>query len=289
MKIDSVTVTNIVYLKSAEEIASLFSQHGLSFVFLKGISLLETAYPDISKRFMSDIDILVPPKHLKQAITLLKTMGFESVDQTLSFLKKGNIWIRIDLHDQLWFFDQKTLWQEVITKDQTNRLPILSPELNLLHIILHALVQDGVVSTNSIHDGKRLLDYYAPEWSWNKFKSLVEVEGWTKVCSLYLKKLNEEYPKLVPDKMWQQWGFNTLIEQQLLNSFYQHGYQRMVLFQDSFFKKMRLMLKIFCPSFAFLQFRYSKLPHILFFFWPLVRAGDFFLKGVKICFLKMSR
>ncbi len=230
---------------------------------------------------MSDVDILVRPADLKQAITLLQGLGFESVDQTLSFLKKGSLPLRVDLHEQLWFFNQEKVWSEVVLKRSDEALPILSPELNLLHIILHALLQDGIISSNSINDGKRILAFYSSQWSWRKFADLVESEGWTRVVALYLNHLNQIETGIVSKAILRRWTVSKRLENQLLNSEVKHGYQRMILVQDHFLGKGVLLWKINFPSFAFLKYRYPQVPNFLLFVLPLYRVILLAYKGIK--------
>ena len=294
MKVDAVTCGNIVYLKLAEEVARLFEEHHLSFVFLKGIALLETVYPDLSKRFMSDVDILVPPRDLKQAILLLQQLGFESPSRTLEFMKKGEMILRVDLHDRLWFFDAKKLWGSVRPKKAGSTLTVLSPEYHLLHVALHTILQDGCISQTALQDGIALFHYYAREWSWERFIALAREEGWSQTAAIYLRELAKMEPSLIPsadkvchpepkakdlpffgrDPSPSAQDDTPILRQEL------HSYSRMILAQEKFLKKVKLLWFILFPSLGFLKWRYPFIPSFLVWLLPFVRCIDLAWKGM---------
>ncbi len=222
---------------------------------------------------MSDVDILVSPRELRQAILLLQQLGFESPNRTLEFIKKGEILLRIDLHDRLWFFDAKKLWRSVAAKKEGSRLRILSPEYNLLHILLHTLLQDGFVSETALDDGKGLLQYYRQAWSWERFTALAREEGWSKTAAIYLRELAKQEPGLVPSKILLQ--DDTFVIRDRGNS-----YSRMIWAQEKFWKRIQLIWFILFPSLGFLKWRYSFVPSFLVWLLPLVRCVDLAWKGM---------
>jgi len=247
------------------------------------MALLETAYPELSKRFMSDVDILIRSRDLKQAINFLKGLGFESVGQTLTFIKKGEIPIRVDLHDRLWFFNQKRLWKNVQLKKEGSNLNVLSPEYNLLHIALHTILQDGIISDTSLKDGVALLQYSSEEWSWRRFVHLAREEGWGQTAGLYLNALHSFEPNVVPPGVLTDLICSFELEEQLLQKEKAvHGYSRMILGQEKRLKKMKLLWFILFPSIGFLRWRYSHIPSFLAWTLPFVRLAHLFLNYAKL-------
>jgi hypothetical protein len=65
----------------AEELArllSLLGEAGIRVVPLKGVALAQSLYGDVAARVCVDIDILVPPANVVQAIDLLLPSGYRS-------------------------------------------------------------------------------------------------------------------------------------------------------------------------------------------------------------------
>jgi hypothetical protein len=72
---------NRAILAEAEEIGSLLGGCGIKAVFLKGIAYLLTGvYADHSRRYLSDIDILVPEAQLRLAVEALRNAGYVETD-----------------------------------------------------------------------------------------------------------------------------------------------------------------------------------------------------------------
>jgi Uncharacterised nucleotidyltransferase len=58
--------------------------NGIPALALKGIVLAYTAYPDLSLRPMSDVDLLVPPGKREEAVLILRTLGYEFPEGVLA-------------------------------------------------------------------------------------------------------------------------------------------------------------------------------------------------------------
>lgn len=65
-----------VRLMILEEIVTLFSEHQLTPMLIKGAALCQSLYPDSALRPMRDIDILVSKGEVDQAQELLRDIGF---------------------------------------------------------------------------------------------------------------------------------------------------------------------------------------------------------------------
>lgn len=80
---------------------------GITFIIFKGLAVA-SLYPDPNLRSSSDADILVYPEQQKEAVELLKSLGYESVqegskDHVPVFCKSaGTVRMTIELHDCLW-------------------------------------------------------------------------------------------------------------------------------------------------------------------------------------------
>ncbi|XZF76233.1 nucleotidyltransferase domain-containing protein [Bacillus sp. AL-1R] len=67
---------NIFIKNEWEKIASLFDKSGIITIPLKGVTFAEKYFENIGARPTSDIDILIKPNHINQAIELIKSLGF---------------------------------------------------------------------------------------------------------------------------------------------------------------------------------------------------------------------
>ena len=66
-----------IFIKSEwEKIASLFDKSGILTIPLKGVTFAEKYFENIGARPTSDIDILIKPNNINQAIELIKSLGF---------------------------------------------------------------------------------------------------------------------------------------------------------------------------------------------------------------------
>ena len=68
---------NKVLLKEAREISTLFEQHTIEHVFIKGAALIaREAFGDLAERMIGDLDILVAPEDIQKAFDLLTAQGY---------------------------------------------------------------------------------------------------------------------------------------------------------------------------------------------------------------------
>lgn len=69
-------VRNAVLVEEAANIAAAFGAAGVVHRFFKGIALLGTAYADVGQRLLSDIDVLVRPEQVENALEALQQLGY---------------------------------------------------------------------------------------------------------------------------------------------------------------------------------------------------------------------
>ena len=146
----------------AEELARLLGslgEAGIPVIPLKGVTLAESLYCDKASRVCADIDILVPPAHVTQALGLLLSSGYRDDfrDQFFSklALRHGRhydlarddrgVSLVIELHWKLVQHSYRNdeavrdLWAEARPKTFFGVPALsLSPEWELLYLALHA-------------------------------------------------------------------------------------------------------------------------------------------------------
>lgn len=259
-------VQNIYLLSEAEKVTRAFRSNKIPLLFLKGIALLETVYPNLNDREISDIDLLIRPGDLERGAAVLKTLGYEPVGG-LDFVKKGALWSRLDLHYTLWYFDEKKLWCQAWGKSLGNtRILIPSPFHLFLHAVLHAVLQDGRISETSMEDCRRILSAHSSNWDWKSFRNFCREEGWEKITGDFLLRLNSRFSGVVP-----QTGVNDFPKSRKFErivSREKSAYARMWLAQERLGKKIRMLFGVLCPPLGFLKMRYPGCPT---WFLPVVR------------------
>jgi len=65
--------SNLLTIAEAESWAGQFTEAGITAVWLKGVPLSLSVYPDPAVRPMGDIDLLVPCAQLRQALALVES------------------------------------------------------------------------------------------------------------------------------------------------------------------------------------------------------------------------
>lgn len=133
---------NVILSEELKKVLSALNQRDIPVISLKGIALAELLYGNPALRAISDIDILVPPDHLRQAGSLLIEMGYQQTSPEqrthpfhgAPYYKQTSIPIFIELH---WDLEDNKLLpisgQEIWSRAQALQLEsgktkMLSPE-----------------------------------------------------------------------------------------------------------------------------------------------------------------
>lgn len=179
-----VSVQNMSLLTDLAKVLAAFNEASIKAMVIKGASLIEMVYKDISLRTMLDVDILIYEEDFSKVRLILQKLGFTSecehftpqewspvpLDCHLCFQKNET---RIEIKFHIWgldFPDFKTekMWQEtekVKIAEQETLIP--SPEYSLL-IICIALVRHAFSTLIYYCDIKELIDFYKDRLNWEK-------------------------------------------------------------------------------------------------------------------------
>jgi hypothetical protein len=167
----------------------VFTQSGIPCIWLKGIWLAKTTYPDPVLRPMGDLDVLVPFEQRERALDVVQQLGFNFRQSNKAILFDsddpliqgyshhyhlvGGVsnTVILEVHFQLlgheltfplnqldWF------WTQV---DKDNGFQGLRPEANLLYLCAHAELQHGEAQLNLLryYDLHCLISNYAVDWA----------------------------------------------------------------------------------------------------------------------------
>jgi|GEM_PF-1848169 len=159
-----------------DSLLTLLEAGGIPAVLLKGSALAVTLYTDIAHRFMGDIDILVPRHQAQAVISLLERRGFELTcehgrdfsEQMMgeaTMVRRGKNSLMIEPHWHIFNapyymrrIPEEYLWKHTRTIDLRGRaVRIFDPELQLLHLTTHMVLQHDVVYLRWSYDIALLL------------------------------------------------------------------------------------------------------------------------------------
>ncbi len=143
-----VFVANARFLAFLELLSIELQRHKLHCVVLKGAASLVTAYGgNLGLRPLSDVDLLVAPKHEKTVTALLESLGLRAYG--LCFRSAD---LEVDLHTDLlganllgrrhraFIFDEDEVWScSLAFGAGTSSLRVLSPDFQILHQATHLL------------------------------------------------------------------------------------------------------------------------------------------------------
>ncbi|MFC1836428.1 nucleotidyltransferase family protein [Thermodesulfobacteriota bacterium] len=196
---------------STRRLLGEFETAGIPIVVLKGAHLAACLYPDPAMRPMADVDILVQLQDCERARDLLSSMGYavaeeppdefeELVRPSLLFGVEGPTGGYLDLHWGLQAMNYYRLspvvvWEEARESSLLgNRAHLFSPEMNFIHVGLHAL-----------NHGSWLLNWLdlvlltrARNMDWDRLTDLSERLEAARPLYRALLRLQEEWHVTVP-------------------------------------------------------------------------------------------
>lgn len=196
-----IAVQHMLAARMQRRLASAMGDADIRCVWLKGIVLAHTVYPEPALRPMVDVDVLVPYAQRRGALAVAEAAGFRldrrqlfdgrdglkhhyllyndryrPVSLELHYRLLGPLDKLLTVNDQAWFWDHA---QTLARKDGAD-LVVLRPEAHLLYLCAHALLQHGEADLRLIHlyDVDRLLAAH-PEFDWGLLVDAAERLRWT--------------------------------------------------------------------------------------------------------------
>lgn len=164
-------VQNVLFQHAQRYLCEVWESAGISPIWVKGIALMGTVYPEPTLRPMSDLDVLVPFAQRFQALEAMQTVGavvqggqikFPRLDDPLlayayyayNVVLLFSRPISVDMHFRLsgrllptdrysWFWDHTQLIPEGAY--------ILTPEVHLLYVAAHMILHHGEGHYNAIN------------------------------------------------------------------------------------------------------------------------------------------
>ena len=227
---------NLILSAEMVNILSTFNHHGIAAIPLKGTVLAEVLYGNPAIRIVADMDILVHPRNIPRASSLLIELGYkQSVPQSTwdhpfhmaPFSKQARLPQVVDLH---WDLDDRKLVaipeQEIWHRAQPLQLQgistkVLSPEDNLLFLANH-LVKQEMHFLKSLGDIAELLKKYDAVLDWDYI--IESAHSWQIEAAVYytLRRAKDLLGAPVPASplealrpaLWRKWVLDFLMSRE---------------------------------------------------------------------------
>jgi hypothetical protein len=227
---------NVIFANELTKIMSVFSQHGLAAITLKGTILADQLYENPGLRTVADIDILVRPDELHLADSLLLKMGYkQSASQDewehpfhkAPYCKQVQFPLYIELHwdlddNKLVSVPQQDIWRRAQTLQVQGRTTmVLSPEDTLLFLSNHLTKQEDHL-LKTLCDITELLKKYDESLDWDYI--VASARSWGIGTAVYycLRRSKELLGAPVPvtaigtikPAAWRRWVFELLLSKE---------------------------------------------------------------------------
>ncbi len=177
-------------LHGAERALDLLRQQHIDTLVLKGIPLLLDVYKDMGARFLSDVDVLIHPRHIRFVMRLLREHGWRlhspyfpcedmlSEEQIRRAVKEvtfsNDQGIELDVHWDLFEFSERDqelyafdrLWERsCVVQNGAQAYRALSPEDALVHSVVHGAEGNPHRTLRWVTDAVALIRAHDIRWS----------------------------------------------------------------------------------------------------------------------------
>lgn len=217
---------NHIRLKTAQwEAHKALSEAGIPALWLKGIALASTVYPEPALRPMGDLDVLIPYAQRERALEVVTSLEYvpgtwgaavltfnDAVDAQLDHhyhLHSHRLKVILELHFQFakallplnqmdWF------WEQAQPLDGEDSLAILKPAAHLLYLCAHTTLQHGEAEFRLL----RYLDLHLlithSDMDWDVVVTQAVVLGWTYAVERALSMATFFFSTPVPELVLMQ-------------------------------------------------------------------------------------
>jgi len=215
---------NMRITQTLKEISSLFAEHQIETILLKGSHLSYFIYENIGQRTMSDIDLMVREKDLAKAERKLVEIGFETqrkfgietesaIHHHLPPLLKESGNVLIELHWTIVYpnapftIDLKSIWEQSEENSiEGSSVHVLSASDLLLMFAIHCAYHDRFVyGLRTLFDIDAIIKFYGTGLIWEDL--IARAKSWKAdrclfmVLSLAKKHLGVKVPEAVLEQL----------------------------------------------------------------------------------------
>jgi len=216
----STAARNMLALNQAEIVFTALRHAGIPSLGLKGIYLLEHAYPNIGARSMNDIDLLVKKQDLPKSLAVMLELGYKTT--SYFSLADENIDTKhvppmekpgsplVELHwtlleeDEPFTIDAKALWERTTPAKIANVETLsLGVEDLILHLCLHLTYQHYLnLGLRGLMDIALVIHKFHLEIDWQKLVQIAKSWGAEKVTALTLKLVETQLNVPIPAEVF---------------------------------------------------------------------------------------
>jgi hypothetical protein len=227
---------NVILSNEVTKVLSVFSQHGIAAIILKGIILAEQLYGNPGLRTVADMDILVQPEEVSLAGSLLLEMGYQQPVPKQAwnhpfheapYYKQGQFPFFIELHwdldnSKLVAIPKEEIWRRAqFLQLQGGSTMVLSAEDNLLFLANH-LFKHHTHLLKFLGDIAELLKKYDGVLDWDYI--IESARSWQIEAAVHysLKRAKDLLEAPVPvspvralkPSIWRRWVLDFLVSQE---------------------------------------------------------------------------
>ena len=215
----STAAQNMLTLHDAEIVFTALHKAGVPAAGLKGVYLLEHAYPDIAVRSMNDIDILIQKIDLAECIRILEGLGYHTTGyfnlddgntdtkHVPPMQKKGGVLLEVHWtlleEDEPFTIDVEAMWERTVpaTISDVNVLSLGVEDL-ILHLCLHLAYQHYLqLGLRGLVDIALVIHKFRSEIDWNRLVEIAKSWGAERVTALTLKLLETQLNVSIPSEV----------------------------------------------------------------------------------------
>lgn len=220
------TLQNMAIYRELRQISAAMQAAEIPMIVLKGAYLAAAVYPHIGQRAMGDIDVLVPPERLAEAVAQVKALGWQEtrpfamnladaakIMNHLPGFKKPGAGFMLELH---WNIAQPISAHTVATAElwadsvpfsfAGSQAAAFPPYLQLLHLALHAAYNHQFTfDLRSLCDMAMVISRMPEAVDWERFVAKAIEWRWQRGVYLILWLIQDFWPETaVPPTILQQ-------------------------------------------------------------------------------------
>lgn len=273
---------------ACREVTAAFAHAEIPALWLKGIALAHTIYPQPALRSMGDLDVLVPFDLREDALKTAQTLGYHFYDTDVFVMssqdslrfnlayhyplkRKGQNATILEVHFQLLGAYEtllpldKLAWFWTQTASPLNGSPftIPRPEAHLLYLTAHAILQHGEehCTLRQFYDLHRLTEHSPIDW--DTIVERAQVLGWSYSVERALTLTARYFSTPIPETVFAQLKKNSVDDISARSTLRPRKtgarweYIAIKLRHLSFAERIRLGIRLLVPPKAYMRLRYG--------------------------------
>ena len=204
------TAHNALLFHELARLLDAFQRHSVPVVLLKGAALAVSLYPEAGLRPMNDLDLLIQPEQLGQALDAARECGYRAQKVTYHAVLWGGPRDRVtvEIHWSLipegqtgnaaWFWGRLAPWS--LEGRSWPCAAALDPAANLLYLAAHLVLQHGASNPRLVwyYDLHLLLTHQGNELDWPAILEQARRLGWSAALLSALQGAVERFASPVP-------------------------------------------------------------------------------------------